>query len=352
MKKTTYICVICVFICVICVNICVICVSQNHHLSQFTSLPLSVNPALTGIMKSEIRSIVNYSSQWTTLSSPFATTAASVDMPFEPDKLKSGWLGGGLVMLNHKAGAGYLDYYKGLLSGSYLVPLNEWLKFLAEGHYLSFGLQVGMLQYKKDFSKLPIDEQLLSETIKETKLDMKTGILWAYTPHQWFKFYSGIALSHFLKAKDPFIEYHPGNLKELDRSGIKPVFHSNAIIYLGSRIELSPSILYMYHKQANLSSQRRDEITLGTSAGFHFGKYYNWSATYYLGTWYGFKDEVVFMVGLRYHKWMFEISTDAKISLLKKASFDAEHPEFTFTYLIHLRGEKEKQRLPWLNLQE
>jgi len=278
-------------------------------------------------------------------------------MPLETEKLKPGWLGAGFSMLNHKAGSGYLDLYKVMLSGSYFKPLNGWFKQLNQWHNVSFGFQGGMLHYTKDYRKLSFEEQFPDNEFNPddsitnvTKLDLQAGLLYSYTPHEWFKLYTGIALSHFLSPNEKLIEYHLGKAGNENRSGIKPVIHSNAIIYLGSRIELSPSILYMYHKQANLSRQRRDEITLGTSAGFHFEKYYNWSATYYLGTWYGFKDEVVFMVGLRYHKWMFEISTDVKISLLEQARFDAEHPEFTLTYLFHILSEKETQRLPWLML--
>ncbi|NCP46666.1 MAG: type IX secretion system membrane protein PorP/SprF, partial [Flavobacteriales bacterium] len=65
---------------------------QDVHFSQFFSSPLTLNPANAGIYNGDLRAIMNYRSQWGSISEPFVTMAASVDFPVLK-KMKGGMFG-------------------------------------------------------------------------------------------------------------------------------------------------------------------------------------------------------------------------------------------------------------------
>lgn len=312
-------------------------VAQHSYSSQFISSPLNINPALTGMIKDQKRATLNYYSQWTTLSNPFTTVSASVDMTFLKDKLKLDWLGAGLLLMDHRAGSGFLTYKKLMLSVAFF-------KWVNNHNYISAGLQTGMVQYKKDTSKLlrqyinnGIPSYINNEkTNKFFKLDIQTGLLWAYIPNEYFSVYSGIGLFHFLKSSNQFPDPDytgPADLEREDRIGKKAIIHSNAKIDVNRQINIYPSILYMIHKQ-------KQEMMIGGLLGITFGKNYSTRATWLIGSWYQFddavtnKDFVVFNTGLQYHKWMFNIKYFVKTSFFKQTVINLLHPEFSLIYII------------------
>lgn len=78
--------------------------TQESHFSQMEYAPLSLNPALAGA-NSTLQGIVNYKSQWNSVSSPYKTIGASIDARVnEKNNLKKGHLALGLNVLNDRAG--------------------------------------------------------------------------------------------------------------------------------------------------------------------------------------------------------------------------------------------------------
>jgi len=55
--------------------------AQDIHFSQFYMSPLNLNPALTGVMNSQVRVVGNYRNQWASVlkSNAFSTYSASYD---------------------------------------------------------------------------------------------------------------------------------------------------------------------------------------------------------------------------------------------------------------------------------
>lgn len=287
------------------------------------------------MVEGQVRATLNYNKQWTTLSNPFTTMSASFDMSLLENRLKKGWMGAGLLIMDHKAGAGYLTYQKLMLSLSYFQWLDNW-------NYLSFGVQTGLVQYKKDFNKLLSQSNGVpsyvnnDKTDKISKLDLQTGILWSLIPHENLKVYSGIGVFHILRPNNHFPDPDYTGATDLwteDRIGIKTIIHSNAKISTYTRLELFPSVLYMRHKG-------KQEIMIGTSLGIKLGKNYNTKVMYVIGSWYqsddavNNKDIVVFKTGLQYHKWWFNIRYFVKTSFFEKTIINLLHPEFSLIYII------------------
>ena len=79
-------------------------VAQDVHFSQLQNTPLLHNPSYAGKAGGDLRAIVNYRSQWGSVTSnPFQSFGASFDMRFK-DSPKENYFAGGLSMYSSVAG--------------------------------------------------------------------------------------------------------------------------------------------------------------------------------------------------------------------------------------------------------
>ncbi len=85
-------------------------IAQDVHFTQYFTSPLTLNPALTGLVNEDLRFAANYRTQWSSVSStPYITGTFSYDMAILKGKLPEGdALGVGLLGLYDKSGSGGL----------------------------------------------------------------------------------------------------------------------------------------------------------------------------------------------------------------------------------------------------
>ena len=53
--------------------------AQDVHFSQYYNTPAFVNPANVGAFNGDLRGIINYRNQWSSIDSPFETAAFSLE---------------------------------------------------------------------------------------------------------------------------------------------------------------------------------------------------------------------------------------------------------------------------------
>ena len=111
--------------------------AQDIHFSQWNETPLLLNPATAGFYKGYERFILNHKSQWTSIGSPFRTTAASFDLPFMIGYGNHAYLGAGISFYNDQAGDSKFGINQGILSVSGILPVDDRTKFAAG---LNFGI--------------------------------------------------------------------------------------------------------------------------------------------------------------------------------------------------------------------
>src|SRR3954462_10180150 len=112
--------------------------AQDLHFSQWFNAPLIINPANTGfIPQSDYRLGVNYRNQWSSIMSvPYKTMSIWGDAQLFRDRIESGWVGIGGVILHDVAGSGSLTSTK--IYGSIAYH-----QMLGEAHLLSAGFNAG-----------------------------------------------------------------------------------------------------------------------------------------------------------------------------------------------------------------
>ncbi|MEL6867789.1 MAG: PorP/SprF family type IX secretion system membrane protein [Bacteroidota bacterium] len=291
--------------------------AQDPHFSQFYNSPLTLNPAITGLMNDDIRIIANYRSQWGAVATPFRTMALSADVSAFRDYLDDDVLGFGLLLMNDKAGQSELRNTQVQLSLGYSKALND-----DANNYISIGGQAGFVQsrmnvlgllFENQFdggalnSGLPSGEDIVFAGVNYW--DVSAGIAWAYTPDRFNSYYLGTALFHINQPRVSFME----NSEEL--------LHTKTTVYGGMELRANYNMSLLPRAVVLLQGPSR-EVNIGVLAKFNFGNVngYDDITALYVGTMHRFKDAQVIITRLDYGPLGISFSYDINISSLSNAS--------------------------------
>jgi type IX secretion system PorP/SprF family membrane protein len=201
---------------------------QDVHFSQFFASPLTLNPANAGIFNGDLRAIMNYRSQWGSISKPYNTMAASVDLPVLK-KMKGGMFGIGLNFLKDDAGDSKMSTVKYAFSLAYHLDVSGG----QHNHYLSVGFQAGMIQRSMSLGNLTWNDQWDGASFDQSistvdqlggttvnALDVASGVHWFYSPDRDKTFFAGFSMFHInspdvgFNAESPLIKkytFHGGS---------------------------------------------------------------------------------------------------------------------------------------------
>ena len=133
--------------------------AQDIHFTQFDMQPLVVNPAFTGMFFGKVRANAIYRTQWSSVTVPYKTYGASVDMPIKSEN--GGYLAGGLQLYKDQAGDGNLSNFTGLVSIAYHKTFGDHGDEFS-GSDLAVGLQGGWAQKSIDLSKLYFGDEFVN----------------------------------------------------------------------------------------------------------------------------------------------------------------------------------------------
>jgi len=98
--------------------------AQDIHFTQFDMAPLVINPAFTGMFDGRVRAAGIYRNQWGSVTVPYVTFGASVDMPLLIER-NGDYLAAGLQLYQDQAGDGNLKNFTGLASLAYHKALGN-----------------------------------------------------------------------------------------------------------------------------------------------------------------------------------------------------------------------------------
>ena len=126
---------------------------QDIHFTQFTMMPLQINPALAGTSESDFRAAINYKSQWGSISKPFNTYTFGADVKLLQDKFRSGSLNIGLLAFQDVAGDVNLRTTHATLIVGTTIALSEYSAFnvAIQGGILQRGITADNLQWDSQY---------------------------------------------------------------------------------------------------------------------------------------------------------------------------------------------------------
>lgn len=305
--------------------------AQDIHHTQYFASPLTLNPALTGLVRGDIRVAANYRSQWYSVSDhPYTTGVVSFDMATLKGKLPEGdALGIGVLGMYDRSGIGALTNIQVGLSAAYHKAFG-----VNKQHTFSIGLQGVLVQKSIDFNKLKFEDQFNAVTgyaEYQTGENFQNKDL-TYPDFNLGAMYSGRVSEHATAYIGGSV-YHVTTPEETFQSGTNTI-HRRYNGYLGGSFDLNENmVLYasaLYQGQASAT-----EVMLGAAAGFVLNpghdEFRN-NTVLYLGGWYRYGDGVCPYIGIEWTKATLGISYDVNTSSFTPATGSQGAYELTLTF--------------------
>lgn len=231
--------------------------AQDLHFSQWFNSPLTVNPANTGfIPDADYRLGANYRNQWSAVMTvPYKTFSVWGDAQVFRNRIESGWLGLGGVILRDVAGSGSLTSTKTYLSAAYH-------QMLGVAHLLSAGFNVGWvnkrinqsnLKFPDQFDGKFFDHNLPTSAILDVNsinyLDVQAGLNYAYFPTDQVYINAGVSVWHLNKPRESFFTSDPQGYDP--RIAPRVNVFANASLKLNDMVIINPMAYYSIQARAS-----------------------------------------------------------------------------------------------------
>ena len=289
--------------------------AQDLHFSQFMNSPLLTNPANTGfIPQSDYRLGVNYRNQWSSVMTvPYKTMSAFGDVQVFRDRIETGWLGLGGVILHDVAGSGNLTSTKVYGSVAYHQMINS-------GSLVSVGFNAGWANKQINVTNLKFPDQYdgkffdnhvptnalinLSST-NISYLDIQAGANYAYFPTDKMYINAGVSAMHVNRPRESFFTQTSG---VDNRVPVRYTGFLNGSFKLNDEWIINPNVYYSMQAKAS-------EIVGGLNA--HYNLSGNGDNELIGGIYYRYKDAIIPMIGLTYKDYTFTFTYDATMSTLR-----------------------------------
>jgi type IX secretion system PorP/SprF family membrane protein len=284
--------------------------------------PLVINPAFTGMFDGQVRAAAIYRNQWASVTVPYVTYGASVDLPILIER-NGDYLAAGLQLYKDQAGDANLSNFTGMASLAYH-------KYFGQtehgGSDLAVGLQGGYAQKSIDLSKLYFGDEYVNGTFvpatsQEYHLGLNNsvhyylvnaGISFSQSASEKFGYTLGVGANNINQPNDA-IEKQQNSETGLD---MRITAEAGANWLVGQRFSLRPAVLYQTQASAT-------EVIIGNEFHYAVGnnpEYENFSTAIFVGGWYRTGDATMITAGVEFKGFRIGVAYDYNISTLNTSS--------------------------------
>jgi type IX secretion system PorP/SprF family membrane protein len=309
--------------------------AQDIHFSHFDNAPLFLNPSLTGSIKSQVRLIGNYKSQWNNISpNLFRTIATSVDANIKNEKL-----GVGLSFFKDVAGKSQLGLTQ--IAGSFSTKVQVTSKSSARvgftGSFNQRAVNTSNLTWESQWQgqgfNTSIDAGESALNTNYTFIDIGAGALYQIEMNDDQKLNLGVSAFHINQ---------PGFslLSASDQLKLKYVIHSELELKMNESITMMPKAAYF------VQGANRELIggfvirkSLGIDSKF---TNYNKSSGVSLSVFYRWADAMIARVGYDHRGILgVNIGYDLNLSSFSNATQFRGGVELSIIYHLHKNTVRE-----------
>ncbi len=227
---------------------------QDIHFSQFNLSPLTLNPAMTGFFNGHYRLQANYRTQWGSINSKYETIAGGVDFSLFKDKLREDYFGVGAYLYSDRAGDLNFNTTHVNMSFAYSKGFGDRVQ-----QSIALGFSAGFISRSLNPNAALFPDQieaLAQESFSD--MDFSAGLLWHIVPRDRLNMYIGYAYHHLNEPKNSFLQDASSTISP------KHVLSAGALIEVGERFNLLPSLLYARQLKAQ-------QVNFGTYLQYVFG---------------------------------------------------------------------------------
>jgi type IX secretion system PorP/SprF family membrane protein len=301
--------------------------AQDVHFTQFDMTPMIINPAFTGMFDGQVRVSGIYRTQWASVTVPYVTYGAGVDLPLFIER-NGDYLAAGLQVYKDQAGDGNLSNFTGLASIAYHKFFGNISNYSSDhgGSDLAVGLQAGYSQESIDLSKLYFGDEFNNGTFVQGSSHeylvglgnsvnyyiVNAGISFSQAASNTFSYTLGAAANN-LNEPNNSLEKKFTSTTDLD---MRFTGEAGATWNAGERLSLRPGILFQSQASAT-------ELIVGNEFHYQLGSetgYENFSTAVFLGGWYRTGDAAMLTAGVELKGFRIGVSYDYNISSLNVSS--------------------------------
>ena len=300
---------------------------QDLHFSQWFNSPLTANPANTGfIPDADFRIGANYRNQYSAVMTvPYKTMSIFGDAQVLRDKIESGWVGLGGVILRDVAGSGKLTSTKVYASAAYhqMLGLNSLLTAGFNAGYVNKRINIADLKFPDQFDGKFFDNQLPTDVILDrtsvSYFDMQVGMNYAYFPTDNIYVNGGFSIHHINRARESFFT---------NTSGYDARISPRYIAFFNGSFKVND--LVIVNPMAYYTRQAQSSELVG-GAGLQYNLSGNGETQLLGGLFVRPGDAVIAMVGFSLNNLRLTFSYDATTSGLK--NYNATRGAYEFALL-------------------
>lgn len=295
--------------------------AQDFHLSQYEASPMLLNPAMTGMFNGDLRAVLHYRSQWSSIiSNPFQSSVISVDTRFNQ-------VGVGGYVSNTTAGLNRYSSTTFVLSGSYDYQFSG-----NPHHHISAGLQAGGIIKSINMNSITFEDQYdpanggsfinsTGESFNSASTflpEVNAGLLYYYTnTNKKINPFAGFSTQHLTQPNESLI----------GTQSFLPMRHN---AHAGLKVHINKKFQFLVHglgmKQGNV-----DEVMFSW-VGYSYFEKNDISFSYGL-TRRTNNDAVIVQMGVKYKKFQYRISYDLNTSNLQTVSNGRGGFEFSLVFI-------------------
>ena len=329
--------------------------AQDIHFTMYDAMIMTTNPATAGVFNGDFRSVLNYRSQWGSISNPYRTYAIMFDGGLLKNKWKNGYIGAGISAFKDVAGTTNFGTTKINLALSSVL-------FLDDKNSASVGLmgswgQTSMspdnLEWDSQFNGQNFDASLSSNELfafeNSNFFDFSAGALWSYgkgaktlSSQDEFNIQSGVAFYHITRPNQQL------EFGDVDKLYSKLAFHTEAHIGISnSKLAFRPKFLaYLQGPTRQLLGGLMVRYTLQEESKYT-GAFKG--AAISLGTYYRFGDAFAPAIELEIASFSLGFAYDLNVSGLTAASNGKGGPEVFIRFInpnpfVSGKGTKSRAR--------
>lgn len=292
---------------------CTTAYSQGDtHYSQFYSVPLAINPATAGIMEGTARAILDYRTQWSSVTTPWRTMAFAGDFKFGEDEESGNFFNGGIFIHNDKAGDSQFKTGLYNLAFGYTVKTGKTAYFTSaiQGGLIQNSVVYDDLYWETQYNGHKFDTSLPTEEVNTGKaafnrLDLSIGLHYFNEVSDNTSLFFGVAGNHLLAHN---VSFTP-NLK--DNIFRKIVGHGGGQFIFG-KCAVLPNFLVAFqgpNQVINIGS----DFKVWLKEQSHFTGF-NDEISFSVGSYYRLGDAVLFAGKMNYSGFTLAGSYDFNIS--------------------------------------
>ncbi len=230
---------------------------QDLHFSQWFNSPLTTNPANTGfIPDADYRIGANYRNQYSTVMTvPYKTMSIFGDAQILRDKIESGWVGIGGVILRDVAGTGKLTSTKVYASAAYhqMLGLSGLLTAGFNAGYVNKRINLYDLKFPDQFDGKFFDHSLPTDVVLDrtsvSYFDMQAGVNYAYFPTDNIYINGGFSVHHLNRARESF--FNTSNSGYDDRISPRYIAFLNGSFKVNELVIVNPMAYYTRQAQSS-----------------------------------------------------------------------------------------------------